>query len=209
MVIRYSLYRVNTVAWLKVSNRSLFFLRRLLSQNGARVSPKYISFRNLFCPFNDGLNRWASDEHTQQNTKMNVTVVRREVYSPQSTGIFKSRAIFYFTLPGHKSEPAMGLRQVWQVATGAIDVSNFWQGCFHFFKLNTGFCPACCFSGVTLRSSEENDNLRMHLVEHLAALASKEIILRIIQSILVIESCSTCQDQNLQFQLSTKETGSC
>ena len=117
MVIRYSLYRVNTVAWLKVSNRSLFFLRRLLSQNGARVSPKYISFRNLFCPFNDGLNRWASDEHTQHNTKMNVTVIRREVYSPQSTGIFKSRAIFYFTLPGHKSEPAMGLRQVWQVAT--------------------------------------------------------------------------------------------
>ena len=62
MVIRYSLYRVNTVAWLKVSNRSLFFLRRLLSQKGARVTPKYISFPNLFCPFNNGLDRCASDE---------------------------------------------------------------------------------------------------------------------------------------------------
>ena len=138
---------------------------------------------------------------------MNVTVVRRKVAAKYGHIQITCHLLLYVARSQVRAchGATASLTSSYVQSTFQI----FGKAAFIFLKLNTRFCPACCFSGVTLRSSEENDNLRMHLVEHLAALASKEIILRIIQSILVIESCSTCQDQNLQFQLSTKETGSC
>ena len=109
---------------MKLSSRTLFFLRRLLSQKGARVSPKYISFRNLFCPFNDGLNRCASDEVNEDNCLNEVQGVQRwmSLWSDSVStrrnvrAYIKSRAIFYFTGPGNKLETAMRKLQVWQIA---------------------------------------------------------------------------------------------